>query len=325
MLSVDHAWVLPLLILCVPALRGQEAAWVGISSLLRVPEDPLSLWVDRFLRVLAALAIACIVLGLAGLHEGARSIARSGRGAHIVLVLDRSLSMDEAFARTGEKARMSKTVAAAQMIEAFFASRPHDSFGVLAFSTQPIAAMPLTDHREAVAATMAAMAQKALANTDIGAALESAISLFVADDPAATRVLFFVSDGAGHIPENVQADLRTKMLLQRIHLYYLYLRSGDAPPLQGGASNAADTAQPAELDAFFRSLGVPYRAFEAENPGAITSATDAINRLETHPIAYWEKVPRVDLQGPCYLFASFCLAALVLASLAERDFAAPWP
>ena len=319
-MSVDHLWVLCLLCFCLPALLGRDARWNTVSSLMAVPGDAVSAWIDRGLRLLAAMVVAAIVLGLAGLHRGANEVERVGRGAHVVLVLDRSLSMDEGFARVGEKARTSKTAAAARLIEAFFARRPQDSFGLVAFSTNPILVMPLTEHRAAMAAAMSAMAQKGLANTDIGSGLDVALGMFAADDPRSARVILFVSDGAGRIPDAMQARIRTEMLTERIHLYYLYLRSGDAPALAADLAGSNDPTTPASLDAFFRSLDVPYRGFEAADPSAVETATQAIAALETRPVTYHETVPRVDETGVCYAIACLGLLGLLLARLAERDF-----
>jgi mxaC protein len=322
-MSVDTPWALCLLCLCVPAMLGRNARWNTMSSLMAVPGDRASLWLDRGLRLLAAGVVAAIVLGLAGLHRGANEVQRVGRGAHIVLVLDRSLSMDEGFARAGAKARTSKTQAASQLIEAFFARRPQDSFGLVAFSTNPILVMPLTEHRAAMASVMRAMAQKGLANTDIGSGLEMALGMFARDDPRSARVILFVSDGAGRIPASMQARIRIEALTERIHLYYLYLRSDDAPALAAGATDTNDSTSPASLDAFFRSLDVPYRGFEATSPGAVEAATRAIGQLETRPVTYHETLPRIDETGLCYGCAALGLAILLLARLFERDFIIP--
>jgi mxaC protein len=320
-MSVDHAWVLCLLVLCLPPLLGSLARPLRVTSLTSFPADAASRCIDLALRALAAAAIAAITLGLAGLHSGAGTVERTGHGAHIVLLLDRSLSMDEGLALTGQKARLSKTAAATKLIEAFFARRPNDSFGLVAFSTQPIPVMPLTEHREAIAAALSAMNTKGLADTDIGAGLQAALAQFDNDDPQASRVILFVSDGAGRISDAMQAGLRTRMLLQRIHLYYLYLRSGDSPPLSGNDGN--DMTQPSALNAFFKTLGIPYSGFEASDPDAIIAATNAIGRMELRPITYHETSPRVGYESLCYALAAAALLCLLASRLAERDFPAP--
>jgi mxaC protein len=319
-MSFDHPAVLVLLVLCIPPLVRSQARITPTASLITAPDDRLAAMLEAALRILLAAAIGATICGLAGLHEGAGVIARTGHGAHIVLLLDRSLSMDEVLAANGRKAKLSKTEAATNLIEAFFARRPNDAFGIVAFSTQPIPVMPLTEHRDAVAAAMAAMREPGLANTDIGAGFEAALSLFAKDDPAAARVILFVSDGAGTIPVATQSDLRIKMMLQRVHLYYLYLRAGDSPPLIEADDGHGDMSQPAALNAFFKSLTIPYRGFEASDPAAVATATTAIGKIETQPITYHEQVPRRGLESRCYAAAACCLALVILARLAERDF-----
>jgi len=320
-LAIDHPWVLLLLVIAVPPLLGRDTTWHAVPSLAAAPADRAAAWLDGLLRVLAACAVACIVLGLAGLHGGARSVQRTGAGAHIVLVLDRSLSMDEPFALQGHKTALTKTAAAARLLDDFFARRTRDSFGIVAFSTAPMQILPLTAHRDAVQAALRAMRQKALANTDIGGGLLTALQMFAHDNEDATRVILLVSDGAGFITDAVQDDIRAAVLRQHVHMYYLYLRAGDEPPLLEDMGSHTDSTHPAALDAFLHGLGVPYRGFEASDPASIVAATDAIGQLETRPMTYQETQARIDDDRICYVIACVCLALVLLARLAERDFA----
>ena len=322
-LALDHPWLLLLLLLCMPPLFGRGASWHGISSVTHMPADAASMVLDVLLRGLAAGAVACIVLGLSGLHRANTSILRQGTGAHIVLVLDRSLSMDEPFALQGKTATESKTAAASRLIGELFARRPHDEFGITAFSTQPIVVMPLTPHREAVAAALAAMRRKALANTEIGGGLATGLSMLAHDGGEAARVLLFVSDGAGIIPQATQDYLRVASVRQHVHIYYLYLRAGDDPPLLEDMTGRNDSSRPAALDEFFRGLGVPYRGFEADDPNAVAAATRMIDTLESKPSLYREVLPRRDFDSLCYQAALICLALCLLARLAEHEFSAP--
>ena len=244
-LSVDHPWALFLLVACVPALLGSGARWLGFASLAAIPRDPLSGVVDATLRSFATLALAAIVLGIAGLHAGGGEVARIGTGAHVVVVLDRSLSMDEPFALRAEKGTESKSAAAARLLAAFFAQHPHDSFGIVAFSTSPIPAMPLTAHRDAIAASIRAMGRTGLANTDIGAGLALGLAQYDRDPRGAARVLLLVSDGAGDITEATRAYIRKALTRSGAHLYYLYLRSGDDPPLAEKEDDSHSLDRPA--------------------------------------------------------------------------------
>jgi mxaC protein len=317
-LAFDHP-VLPLLLLaCVPILLGRGARWLEQPSLVVVPRDAASRAADGLLRVLAAIPVAAIVLALAGLHTGSRTIERIGTGAHIVVVIDRSLSMDEPFALIGEKAAETKTAASVRMIEALFARRPHDMFGVVAFSTSPIVAMPLTDHREAIAAALYAMRRPGLANTEIGAGIAMGLAQFAGDKPDAARVILLVTDGAGVIPDRTRAVIAEGLRREDAHLYYLYLRAGDDPPLAEASDGGVNLGRPSGLDAYFRTLGVTYASFEARDPSAIDSAARRIEALETRPIIYTEAVPRRDLQFPCLVAAAIALLLGLAAQLAER-------
>jgi mxaC protein len=317
-LGVDHPVALGLLLCCVPALAGWGSRWFGVASAAAVPIDRASGFIDAGLRVLAALPVAAIVLALAGLHAGQQSVWRSVTGAHVMVVLDRSLSMDEPFSLVGEKASETKTQAAARMLADLFALRPHDRFGLVAFSTSPILAMPLTDHRDAVSAAIAAMDEKGLANTEIGGGLALGLAQFADDAPGATRVVLLVTDGAGVIPDQTRAYIKAQARLQDAHLYYLYLRAGDDPPLAEDLGDSVNLGRPAGLDAYFRTLGISYAGFEARDPDAVERAARKIDSLETQKIAVREKVKRRELDRACLVFAAICLALSLLAQLAER-------
>jgi mxaC protein len=318
-LALDHPYVLTLLVGCIPLLLGYGWTWIGTASLIAAPPDQASRIMDWALRALAVLPIAATVLGLAGLHEAQQTVERIGQGAHVVVVLDRSLSMDEKFGITGEKAHETKTAAAARMLADLFDHRPHDSFGIVAFSSSPIQAMPLTTHRAAVAAAIGAMRGKALANTEIGAALAIGLLQFERDAPGAARVLLLISDGAGAIPERTRDYIKAEMARQQAHLYYLYLRAGDDPPLAEDTAGDGDLSRPSGLDGFFRQLGATYQSFEARDPGTAETAARRIDALETRPIGYQETLPRLNLDSLCYKIAALCLALSLLAQLAERE------
>jgi mxaC protein len=169
------------------------------------------------------------------------------------------------------------------------------------------------------------MRQPALANTNIGGGLTQALAMLAQDDPEATRIILLVSDGAGYIAQSVQDEIRDQVLRQHVHLYYLYLRAGDDPPLAENMGGTTDATHPAALDAFLRGLGVPYRGFEASDPGAIEAATQSIAALETRPLSYREILPRLNYDCACYQLAVLCLALVLLARLAERDITLPQP
>ncbi|APH58659.1 vWA domain-containing protein [Granulibacter bethesdensis] len=318
-LAIDRPWVLLAGLLALWPLLGAGFRLVAFPSVMVVPADRLSAVVVGVLRVLGAIAIIAVVLGLAGLHREKLTIQKVGQGAQIMLLIDRSISMDQTFDnQTPNAAKESKTDAAIHLVKDFFRQRPHDRFGVVAFSTSPILAMPLTEHRAAVEASLDAMRRPAIARTNIGRGLSLAFAQLQNSSPDAARVVLFVSDGAGVIDGELEPRLHAEAVKLGVHIYYLYLRTEGDPGLHA-TGETADADAPAALDAWFSGLGVPYKAFEADNPNALKSAVDTINRLEAAPIIYNEYVPREDYNRFCYSIAALVLAVLCMARFLERD------
>lgn len=312
-------WLLPFAAL--PSLASLLAA-NPYPSLEAAPDDALSTLAGLVLRVAAALAIAALILGLAGPHAREQSEWRVGRGAHIALLIDRSSSMDSTFAGkqpSGEEE--SKAAAARRILAAFVEERPHDEIGVVAFSTSPILALPLTLQREAIKAAIAAIGRPGLAYTNIGLGLAMALSLFNDRDEDMPRTVLVVSDGAALIDRRTQQALRTSFRERRVHLYWLFLRTTGSPgifPRPGEEGENSPQAMPERyLHAFFSDLAIPYRVFEAENADAVREAIAEIGRLEASPIRYEERIPRRDLAAVCYGVAALAVLLLLLAKLAE--------
>jgi mxaC protein len=307
----------------------------GYPSLAGVVSDPLSLGIDAALRLVGTIVIASLILGIGGLRLKGQTVERVGEGAHIVLLIDRSRSMDDTFAgRAPAEGEDSKSAAARHLLREFVQERPHDRFGVAAFSTMPMHVLPLTDHKDAVLAAVDAITRPGLAYTNVGLGLAMAMSMHEADPTAASRAILLVSDGAAVIDRKVQEKLREAFAKRPVNLYWLYLRtSGSKGIFDAPDPDVPDTpfALPERhLNKFFASLKVPYRAFEAENPQAVADAIAEIDKLERNPIRYSERVPGRDLSGFAYAVAAVGLLLLLLAKLAEvrlsggpREMAAP--
>lgn len=294
----------------------------GYPSLAVAGSDPLSLAIDIALRGLGALVIVSLLLGAAGLQLKGQTVERVGEGAHIVLLIDRSRSMDDTFAgRPPGEGEASKSAAARHLLRQFVQRRPHDRFGVAAFSTMPMHVLPLTDHKEAVLAAVDAITRPGLAYTNVGLGLAMALSMHEADPTAASRAILLVSDGAAVIDRRVQDKLRAAFAKWPVNLYWLYLRTeGSKGIFDEPGPDVPDTpyALPERhLNKFFESLKIPYRAFEAENPQAVADAIAEIDKLERNPIRYEERIPGTDLSWLAYAAAAVGLALLLLAKLAE--------
>jgi mxaC protein len=315
-------WVLVLLPMALIPLLLSAQKSQNYPSLEAIEVDPLSVAVDWLLRIVGAIAIAALILGLGGLHRLGRTIEKTGEGAHIVLLIDRSSSMDNTFAgRAPEGGEESKSAAARRLLKKFFVHREHDLVGVAAFSTSPMPVLPMTEHKDAVLAAIDAMDRPGLAFTNVGRGLALALDMQEADTSPAARVIVLVSDGAAVIDRKVQDKLRAAFARRPINLYWLFLRTAGTPGISTvPAPGEEDTPQAMperHLDKFFKSLGIAYRAFEAENPEAIALALAEVAKLERSPITYLERIPHEDLKVRAFAVASAALLVLLAAKFAE--------
>lgn len=313
-------WALALLPLAlIPWFRrGQEA--ITYSSLSMVPDDPLSDWIDRGLRLMACLALALIIFGMSGPYQREQSVERIGTGAHIVLLLDRSSSMNENFTGRylGAKASESKSAMARKLLSEFVDRRIHDLFAMVAFAAAPIYVLPLTDDRMAVQAAIAAAGGRGHGVTNIAPGLAMALDFFNQRPKEGSRIILLVSDGAARIDEQTRDRLRQNFEETGTTLYWIYLRNPTSAPLTEKPSNPNESTTPEYfLNAYFESLDVPYKAFEAENPDAMEKAIKEVERLENLPLPYREFQPRQDLSDGFFISALLLMLALIAARLLE--------
>jgi len=331
--------LLPLALLPLWATRGQALpnAWVA-----QLPRDPLSDALQLVLRLAAVLAIAALVLGMAGPYAPEVVVERTGRGAEIVLVLDRSRSMDESFAgsRSGpapkgtgpealayystlraNEARESKGKVARRLLSEFTAQRTEDRFGLVVFSTLPMRVLEFTQKQEVIqAAINAGNVGRGLAETNIALALQSALGFFDERPYTGSRIIMLVSDGGDRI--EVEARERIALLARkhRVGIYWLYIRSPRSPGLLAGKDEPPENTDAVPeyfLHRYFERLGVPYRAYEAENTDALQKAIADVSRLENLPISTTETLPRRDLAPFAYGAALAAVLLLLAANVAE--------
>ena len=333
-------WLLPLAALPLLAPPGDAIAnaWPAL-----VPRDRASTALGRALRGAAMLGLAALVIGLADPYRPEYPIERVGTGAEIVLLLDRSRSMDQGFAGarppagfvkgTGPEAlsyyfsqsparlRDSKGKVARQLLAEFAAQRPDDRFGMIVFSTLPIRVLEFTQKSEPVQAAIAAgNIGRGLAETNIGLALQSALSSFEDRPYTGSRIVMLVSDGGDRLDADVSERIAYLARKHRVAIYWLYLRSANSPGLMletGEAPENVDTVPEYALHRFFASLGTAYQAYEASDAEALKKAIDAVNRLENLPITYLDTMPRRDLSAACYGAALACVLLLLAANLME--------
>src|SRR3569833_4777119 len=88
-----HPWALLLLPLAVLPLLRRRRDTLPFSYAPWLPKDPLGQIAGWMWRILAAIAIFSTVIALAGLGRPQTQVARVGRGAEILILVDRRRSM----------------------------------------------------------------------------------------------------------------------------------------------------------------------------------------------------------------------------------------
>jgi mxaC protein len=305
-------WLVLLPLALLPFLLPRERP-VPHASLALLPRDRLSRIVSVLLRVAPALLIVLLLAGIAGLHRPPVLEPRTGSGAQIVMLLDRSRSMDQKIAagrRLGEYVNTaaalasgaeSKGEAARRLLLEFVRRRQDDMYAMTIFSSSPIPVLSLTDSREMVeAAITAGNVGRGLASTDIGAGLKRALNFFEGREYTGSRLILLISDGGAKLDVATRFELSNLFARYQVTLYWLYVRSGFGKGIFGNDAEDESTAPARALHRFFSELDTPYRAYDAEDSEALERAIDDVNRLQSLPIVYRELVPRRDLSGYCF-------------------------
>jgi len=321
---LEPGWLLLAPLAVLPLVRRHPDT-VRFSWLALVPRDALSVAIGWALRSLSAAVIVAIVLGLAGLHRPEAWIERVGRGAEIVVLLDRSRSMDDPLVPQGGQLTLasrgeSKGLLARRLLAEFAAQRPSDLFGLVLFSASPIPVLEFTQRQDMIQAAIAAGGVgRGLSETDIARGLLSAAALFDERPYSGSRLILLVSDGGAQIEPDARGRIVHQLKRNRIALYWIYIRSANAAGLSpvAGESDAAADAPERSLNRFFESIGTPYHAYEAQDPEALAHAISDVARLENLPLQYSELQPRRDLARACYAFAA-AGAVLLFAAAAVR-------
>lgn len=322
-------WLLPLALL--PFFRPDRTP-LSYSWLALMPRDFLATALGILFKLIGVITIAALILGLSGPHRSEVAVERVGHGAQIVVLLDRSRSMDETFNHgrvnhdpsklfNEEQQREIKGKVARKILAEFASKRPQDLFGMVAFSSYPIRVLEFTQKQEVIqAAIRAGDVGRGLSETDLARGLFSALSFFDNRPYTASRIILMVSDGGARIDGETKRRLALQMKRNRVGLYWVYLRSVHSPGLFGPPGDAVvggESSPEIALHQFFESLGSPYQAYEAENSSAITRAVEDVNRLENRPMTFNELVPRRDLSWQCFLLAAVMLTVLLVSKFAE--------
>ena len=324
LMDFAHPWALLLLPLALLPIAPARRDTLVFSHLDSLPRDRIGELLGAAWRALCVLGVLSVVTGLAGPGLPETQVQRTGHGAEIVVLMDRSRSMDErmlptdwrtidplnlryqAQSRGEPKGRMAR-----ELLSKFVASRPDDRFALMFFSTNPIDVVSFTQHDEVVQAAIAAgNVGRGLADTDVGRALAAAIGEFDQRAYTGSRIVMLVSDGGAHLDEQTQRRLVAAVRRNRVSLTWIYLRSVNSPRLDTPGDTDAAVPEIA-LHRFFQTLPGGYRAYEAEDPEELARAVADVGRQQAFPLDYLEEVPRRDLSRLALAVGAACCALMV--------------
>jgi mxaC protein len=322
-LAFSHPWLLLLLPLSLLPFASSlfERRPSACSQLIAL--SPVTIWLHRLILAMAMISIASLIIGIAGLHILEQTVTRTGNGAHIVFVLDRSASMNETFGgKTPDENEQSKAQAARRLLSEFVSNRPHDLFGVVGFSTQPFYISPLTEHKDAIQAAINSMETPGLAFTNVAKGLGMGLSYFKDQPHTGSRVIVLVSDGAATLDHRAQKTLREWFERYRVSLYWFFLRTENGLGIYSEPESSQDDTPRVmperHLHKFFKTLSVPYHAYEVDTAESLQAAIAELDELESLPLIYEEKIPRRSLSPWCYSPALLGIFFLIVVKLLEK-------
>ncbi|EUJ11260.1 VWA domain protein [Methylophilaceae bacterium 11] len=314
-MTLLHPWALLLVPLAAAPFifkshQGQMYSWLDIA-----PKDRLSDIANRVVKTIIALLLLSIVLALASPQGASKKEQKVGKGAQTVFVIDRSVSMDHPFAgqSTSGRAAEIKSAAARRLITDFIDSRPDDMMGVVGFTNSALYGMKITTNRDAIHAAINAATGAALNQTNIGAGITEAVSLFDNIQSSGSRAVILLSDGAGKLSPRVRYKISEYFVGKKLSLYWIVLREPDDISIFTKNTYSEDSVPDSiALDRYFKSLNIKYKAFEADNPTALQSALQYIDAKEKNMIQYSVNIPGHDYSNNLIVIA-LILSLLILA------------
>lgn len=297
--------------------QGQLYSWLEIA-----PQDRVSDIANWIVKTIVALILLSLVLALASPQGASKKEQKVGKGAQTVFVIDRSVSMDHPFAgqSTSGRAAEIKSAAARRLIADFIDSRPDDMMGVVGFTNSALYGMKITTNREAIHSAINAATGPALNQTNIGAGMTEAVSLFDSIQSSGSRAVILLSDGAGKLSPRVKRKISEYFVGKNLSLYWIVLREPDDISIftknNYDEGNFPDSIA---LDRYFKSLKIKYKAFEADNPTALQSALQYIDSKEKNRIQYQVNIPGRDYAKDLIVLALvLSLLILIIKNLKVR-------
>jgi len=239
-----------------------------------------------------SLIIFLLIIVLANPWSKSTSMTEIGKGAQLVFLIDRSVSMSKPFIGDDDNKSEIKSLATRRILKDFISQRTSDMIGIVGFSNSALYASKITKNRNYTYAAIDAATGSAINQTNIGSGITSGLFLFSEIETTGSQALVLLSDGAGKISKRVKGRITEILNEKKINLYWIIIKEPNDVSLFSG-NTYLEGREPTviKLDKFFKSLNTEYKAYEAENPDALSSAIADIDQKEKKPIKIEREIP----------------------------------
>lgn len=324
-LEFREPWLLLAALLAIPVylLARRSPGRVVFSSLRALPVSAGS-WRTRFSWLpdaLLALSVVALVLALAGPRFAERNSRIDREGIAIMLVIDRSGSMQALDLSEGEE-ELTRLDAVVRVVQDFILGgeglpgRPDDAIGLVAFAGHADTACPLTLDHDAlvnVVRTLEIVSQRSEDGTAIGDGLGLAVER-LRRSAATSRIAVLLTDGVNNSGNESPLGAAELAKSQGIRVYTIGAgTTGLAPVRVKDPFTGRSVLRPMQVqideatleEIADRTGGRYFRATDAE---ALRSVYEEIDRLERTTITE-ERWREFDER-----YAGFLAAGLLLAT-----------
>ncbi len=285
----------------------------AISNIKIFEQDGISKKITMLCRSLMSLIIVLLIVILANPWSKSTFITEIGKGAQLVFLIDRSVSMAKPFIGDDDNKSEIKSLAARRILKDFISQSPSDMIGIVGFSNSALYASKITKNRSYTYAAIDAATGSSINQTNIGSGITSGLFMFSEIETTGSQALVLLSDGAGKISKRVKERIAEMLNEKKINLYWIIIKEPNDVSLFSG-NTYLEGREPTviKLDKFFQSLNTEYKAYEAENPDALSSAIADIDQKEKKPIKIERDIPGKNY-NPSILKLLFVLIVSLIA------------
>ena len=272
----------------IPLFISKKATFLGYSQLHLMDNFRGSGFLRHLPQFLFAMTIVLLVIGLARPQKSNVVAYERFLARDIILVVDLSYSMEDTFDSNGGPRKIDVAKKAARE---FILKRENDRIGLLVFGDNTFGSWPLTRDLSLILKKVGRLGSTFYGGTDLAQPFLKALSHFREMGQSESRVLVYLSDGKGRIPEKLKERIITEIKKTDTHFYLLGINiSKEKNDL---------------LEIVERTEG---RFFVADSAFELGKAFQAIDRLEP-------SVVEIEVQGEVkelYFYTVFLALCLML-------------